>query len=359
MRPLARVQAEALQRCGVEVLLVTSDQHPESDAARAYELVLNPRLRIPSTWSASVGAWGRIRRYQPDVVITELVRDPRWIAFAAGAPRVQLVHDGCAREPAEQRPGCERAVFDRWGAGCTATVTFSDYVASEVSGRRDVAGTRLHTIPLTSDLDESLVPRLAGSAFRRDFVMAGRLNPYKNLDVVLDAWTAHVSGPWWRGDDLVLLGAGSQVRRTLPKHTRWEQGNYRYRDIVGRLSAAKGSVAHYRRASQSGVQVLSMQLGVTPIVSTVGALPEYQPPGCPVIGVDDIAGLTAAFDELADPDTAARRGAVAAGHYARRFTADHAARRLLNILDDVTRGRPLSQSTALRAVHTSDRRQSQ
>src|SRR5437660_12371090 len=35
--------------------------------------------------------------------------------------------------------------------------------------------------------------------------------------------------------------------------------------------------------SQSGVQVLSMQLGVMPIVSTVGGLPEYQPPGGPMV----------------------------------------------------------------------------
>ena len=40
MRPLARVQAEALRQRGVDVLLVTSDRHPESDAARDYELVL-------------------------------------------------------------------------------------------------------------------------------------------------------------------------------------------------------------------------------------------------------------------------------------------------------------------------------
>ena len=50
MRPLARVQAEALRGRGIDVLLVTTDQHPESDKARDYELVLDLRFRTASTW---------------------------------------------------------------------------------------------------------------------------------------------------------------------------------------------------------------------------------------------------------------------------------------------------------------------
>ena len=39
----------------------------------------------------------RIREYRPHVVIAEQVRDPRWIALAGLAPRIQLVHDGGPR----------------------------------------------------------------------------------------------------------------------------------------------------------------------------------------------------------------------------------------------------------------------
>jgi hypothetical protein len=83
--------------------------------------------------------------------------------------------------------------------------------------------------------------------------------------------------------------------------------------------------------------VLSMQLGVMPIVSPVGGLPEYQPPVFPPVGVDDVAGLTAAFDELSDPLTATLRGAAAARHYADFFAVDRAVDRLLNVLTDVGR----------------------
>ena len=338
MRPLARVQVEALQSRGVEILLVTSDRHPESDAARDYEMVLEPGFRTASTWPTSFTAWRRIRTYRPDVVVTELVRDPRWIAFAGRAPRVQLIHDDRPHGAAEQRPAYELAVFDRWGARSAASVVFSDYVARAVADRRDVAGTRIHTMPLTSDLDPVLVSPPAAASARRDFVLIGRLQPYKNIAIVLDAWEKHVSGSRWRGDDLLLLGDGPPIARVLPKHTVRRPGSYRYRDIIDTLSTAKGSIVHYRNASQSGVQVVSMQVGVTPIVSPVGALPEFQPPGCSPIGVDDIDGLATAFDELADPQTAAGLGTAAAQHYAQHYAVEHAAERLHSILTEVAAG---------------------
>ena len=348
MRPLARVQAEALQRLGAEVLLVTSDQHPESDGPRDYELVLDPRFRTAATWPASAAALRRIRRYRPDVVITELVRDPRWIVLAGRAPRVQLIHDDRPHDSSERRPGYEHAVFDRWGARSAATITYSDYVANAVVGRRDVAGAVPQVIPLPSDLDAARVPPPAVADRRRDFVMIGRLNSYKNLDVVLRAWQRHVGGSRWRGDRLVLIGDGALDHVVLPEHTSWQSGSYRYSDVVAQLAAAKGSIAHYRRASQSGVQVLSMQLGVAPIVSPAGALPEYQPPEAPVVGVDDVAGLAVAFDRLADPTRAARLGAAAARYYADRFCVQRTAVRLLEVIADVLAGGGAQRGSASR-----------
>lgn len=335
MRPLARVQVEALHRRGADVLLVTCDLHPESDAPRDYELVLDPRFRTAATWPDFIAAWRRIRKFRPHVVVAELVRDPRWIALAGRAPRVQLVHDHLPHDAIEERPAYERVVFDRWGAGSAVTIVYSDYVAAAISGRRDVRGTRVLVLPLTSDLDPTLVPALVGPEGRRDFIMIGRFHPYKNIDLVLEAWRQHVVGGGWRGDDLVLIGDGSVDAGPLPEHARRLAGGYRYSDIVATLAAAKGSIAHYRRASQSGVQVLSMQLGITPIVSTAGGLPEYQPPGCPPVGVDDVAGLVAAFDELADPSIAAQRGSEAARHYAQRYTVDRVADRLMDELTEV------------------------
>ncbi len=335
MRPLARVQAEALRERGVDVLLVTTDRHPESDLPRAYEMVLDLRFRAASAWLA---AWRRIHEHRPDVVIVEQVRDPRWIALAQGIPRIQLVHDERPDDGLGRRRSFARAVFDRWGSRSAATVAYSNYAAIAVAVRRDVAGTPVNVLPLCSDLDPALVPPFVGPDERRDFVVAGRLGSQKNIDVVLDAWQRHVDGGNWRGDELLLIGNGPLVIRTLPAYVRWRPGKYRYADVVSTLAAAKGSVSLYRGASQSGVQMLAMHLGVMPIVSTVGGLPEYQPPALPPVGVDDVAGLAAAFDELADPLTATLRGAAAARHYADSFAVDRAADKLFSLLTDVGRG---------------------
>jgi glycosyltransferase involved in cell wall biosynthesis len=329
------VQSEALIRHGADVLLVTSDQHPESDAARDYELVLDPRFKTAATWVPTFKAWRQVRKFAPDVVIAEIVRDPRWIALAGLAPRIQVIHDDRPHDPDELRPAYERAVFDRWGARSAATITYSQYVAAAVAANRDVAGTPVHVVPLASDVDLPRIPPFVGPEGRHDFVLFGRLNPYKNVDVVLEAWQRHVGGDGWRGDNLVLIGDGPLDAAALPKHTRWRNGSYRYAEVIPTLATAKGSISHYRRASQSGVQVLSMQLGVMPIVSTVGALPEYQPPGCDPIGVDDVAGLAAAFDLLADASTAAELGARAARHYAQYCAVDVVADRFLEVIAEV------------------------
>jgi glycosyltransferase involved in cell wall biosynthesis len=332
MRPLARVQAEALRARGIDVLLVTTDRHPESDTRRDYEMVLDLSFRTASSWLA---AWRRIREHRPDVVIAERVRDPRWIALAGRTPRIQVVHDERRDEGGRRRRAYARAMFDRWASRSAATVTYSNYAAIAVSIRRDVAGTPVNVLPLCSDLDPALVPPFVGPDERHDFVMAGQLGSQKNIDVVLEAWQRHVDGGSWRGDELLLIGNGPLVIRTLPAYVRWRPGTYRYADVVSTLAAAKGSVAHYRGASQSGVQMLSMHLGVMPIVSPVGGLPEYQPPVFPPIAVDDVAGLTAAFDELSDPLTATLRGAAAARHYAASFAVDRAADGLSTVLTEV------------------------
>ncbi|TWS25651.1 glycosyltransferase family 4 protein [Tsukamurella conjunctivitidis] len=334
MRPLARVYCEGLRERGWEVVLVTSDQHPESDGARPrpYEWVLDPRPKTPSTWPQYATALRRARGFAADVVVTELVRDPRWIALAGRAPRVRLVHDDRPHGADEHLPGWERALFGRWGRSAAATLAFSEYVA-------DAIGADAH-VPLTSDLDPARVPALVPAEDRRDFVAVGRLNTYKNLDVTLAAWDRHVSGPGWRGDELVLIGDGDGPADLAP-HVRWERGPYSYADVLGPMSAAKGSIAHYRRATQSGVQVLAMQLGVTPIVSLEGALPEFQPMGEPGIPADDVAGLARALDDLADPAAAARRGAAAREHYLANYAVDVSAGRLDALLRGVidARGR--------------------
>ena len=324
IRPLARIYGESLLDAGADVLLVTTDRHPSSDMARRYELVLDTRPKTPRTWPQFARAAVLTRRFAPDVVVAEFVRDPRWITFAPGVPRVEIIHDDRPHDPVEMRPRWERALFGQWSRRSACTVALSRYVAGAVGASA--------IVPLTSDLDESQVPLLVPVDKRRDFVLIGRLNNYKNIDVCMQAWQKHTSGNGWRGDNLVLVGDG-QWRRSLPDHVMWLSGQFhQYTDVLHVLARAKASVVHYRRASQSGVQVLSMQLGVTPIVSTQGALPEFQPPSETPIGIDDVDGLATAFDSLADPQQAIARGVASRKHYLREYSAPVSARALRQVL---------------------------
>jgi glycosyltransferase involved in cell wall biosynthesis len=323
MRPLARIYAESLLDAGAEVLLVTSDNHPSSDTARRYEVVLDPRPKTLRTWPQSARAAMLTHRFAPNVVVAELVRDPRWMTFGVGVPRVELIHDDQPHEPLYERPRWERALFGLWSRRAASTVAFSQYVARAIGASA--------AVPLTSDLDEAHVPAVVPAGKRRDFVVVGHLNKYKNLDVCMEAWRKHTSGSGWRGDNLVLVGDG-EWRGSLPDRVVRLSHRFQYGDVLPVLARAKASVVHYRRPSQSGVQVLSMQLGLTPIVSPEGALPEFQPPSEQPIDVDDVDGLATAFDSLADPMAASVRGAACREHYLREYSATVSARALHQVL---------------------------
>lgn len=331
LRPLARIYGEQLRTAGDDVLLITSGQHPQPMEPVDWEIVADPRPKTARTWPEFARIYRQARRFEPDVVITEMVRDPRWLALGALAPRVHFVHDDQPHGDDELRPRWERTLFDNWGRSAARTVCFSEYVAQRIRpGRRPGS---VAVVPLSSDLPDDVVDTPAPATDRRDFVLVGRLNEYKNLPVVFDAWQRHVDGPGFRGDRLRLFGSAASAPQ-LPDSSWWNGGSYDYGAVLAPLRTAKGSIAHYRLATQSGVQVLSMQLGVVPIVSTHGALPEFQPAAPDPVGPDDAAGLAAVFDLLADPEYAGELGGAAATHYRRRYSVDVAAAALRSVLDE-------------------------
>jgi len=332
LRPIARIHAENLQRLGAEVMLVTSDLHPESDQARPYETVLLGRPVPAAGWLPALDTYRRAKAFKPDVVVTELLRDPRWRSMASLAPRIRMVHDDKPHDETHSAPWWNRLFFDRWDATADATVVFSQYVADRL--RAAGATEPIYVAPLISDLDPALVPDFVPAERRRNFTLVGRQRPYKNHAVVFAAWEAHTRSSRWQGDELVVLGTG-EIPFPLPPHTRWENEPFEYRQIVGELARAKGSIVHCRNASQSGVQVMSMQLGVAALVSTAGALPEYQPPGSSVTGIDDFTGLSHAMDVLADPIDAEIAGKTALEHFRTHCEPAVAARRLLDVFRDV------------------------
>lgn len=330
LRPIARNCAEGLIAQGACVMLITADLHPESDDVRPYETVLRGRPVPTADWLKIARAYRAAKRFEPDIVVTELLRDPRWRVFGGLASRVQLLHDDRPHDETHREPWWIRS-FEPWNARSAATIVYSQYVAERVRQRSTHP---IYVAPLVSDLSPVDVPTFVPAKDRKDFVLLGRQRPYKNYGVVFDAWETHVRSSAWRGDQLVLVGSG-EVDVDLPAQTQWIRKDFRYRDVTATLARAKGSVVHCRTASQSGVQLVSMQLGVPPIVSTAGGLPEYQPPQCSVTDVDDVTGLCAAFDSLAEPAEVERQGRAALAHYTEHFDVSVAVRRLIDIFEDV------------------------
>jgi glycosyltransferase involved in cell wall biosynthesis len=330
MRTLSRVHVEALQDAGHECLLVTSDQHYEKMEPLPYERVLDPRPKDPRTIGPLLGTVSEAKKWRPDVVVVELVWDPRWLLLARLAPMVHLVHDDAPHDETELRPAWQRRLFSRFSNRATRVVAFSDYVAAQLPYPASV-------VPLTSDVREKDLP--AEAAERHDFVLYGRMSPYKNVPVALRAWEQHLTSGQHQGDRLILLGDGplDVSEQDLPAHCEWRRERYSYSAVLPILGRAKGSVVHYRQASQSGVQLLSMQLGVTPIVSDSGGLPEFQPPGEPGIGVDDVDGLAKAFADLADPQAAKQRGAASRKHFEETYSAARVAPQLADVLAQAAR----------------------
>lgn len=322
MRTLSRVYVEALHDLGHECRLVTSDQHYEKAAALPYETVLNPRPKDPRTWDPLLRTVNAARQWRPDVVVVELVWDPRWTLFTRLAPTVHLVHDDAPHDATEVRPAWQRHLFARFNRRAARLVTFSEHVAHRLPYPASV-------VPLTSDVLARDVP--APAPEKRDFVLYGRMSPYKNVPVALEAWRRHVASTYYRGDRLLLLGDGP-LEVDLPAQCEWRRERYSYARVLPLISRAKGSLVHYRQATQSGVQLLSMQLGVTPIVSDSGGLPEFQPVDEPPVGVDDVKGLAAAIGGLADPEVAWKRGEASRMHFERVFSARESAQVLAEVL---------------------------
>ena len=337
-RSSSRIRSDALRNLGAEIMLVTADRgYSEYEDKAEYETILLGRPIPWADWVPCYRTYRAARRFRPDIVVTEYLGDPRWRAFAQLAPRIRLVHDDKPHDKGRGQwlPWWNRMFFERWDTKADSTIVFSRYVAN--TGLRALGGSRspIHVAPLHSDLNPALIPDLVPPADRRHFLMFGRQRPYKNHKVIFAAWEAHVSGSAWRGDELVIYGKGD-IALPLPPHCRWNRGDFKYRDLLPELSSAKGSIVHHTEgASQSGVQVLSLQLGVPPLVSSGGGLAEYQPDGLTVTGINDVDGLKRAIDALADPEQVARQSRIAREHYRLHLNSNVFARRFLEIAQDL------------------------
>lgn len=337
---LATAWAQGLRDRGHETMTVTAPLHFDPPPPLSGDVLLQANWRSRAGSAEFAEARRAVAGFRPDVVVTEVGRDPRFAALVLGlrgVPVVLTTHDAEPHDAAHRPPLLRHAAGALLTRRADVDVVFSDYVARR--WRELHPGTRpLHVLPLASELPESQVPALVGPDERRDVLVVGRLNPYKNLDFVLRVWRRHQSSPAYRGDRLVVVGDGDPGC-AIPDDVVWLRERFRFAELAPRLARAKASLALYERGSQSGVQVVSMQCGAPAVVTDVGGLSEYVPPGEPCVAPGDVAAAAAALDTLADPVRAFDHGAVQRDWYLERLSPGAVAAAWEPVLVQAAHGR--------------------
>ncbi|GMA40695.1 glycosyltransferase family 4 protein [Mobilicoccus caccae] len=333
-RTLSVAWADGLRALGHEVVVVTTDQHFDAPSLHPDDVLFRRPWRSAAGAAELAEAARYVRRFHPDVVVSELTRDPRFLLVAPfDVPLLVTTHDARPHDAANATPLMRRLAAGVLGRRAHAEVCFSNHVRSELGRRRHP----VYVVPLTSEMPEWQTPPHVSAGQRRDFLVVGRLSQYKNIPVILDAYRLHQQSRAFRDDRLVIVGGGDPGCE-IPADVEWVRGRFRFDELAPRLAAAKASICLYSTGSQSGVQVLGAQCGVRTIVSDVGGLPEYLPSEESALPYADAAPLAAELDRSADPHVAAEDGMRHRLLYESRFSVRESTNVWAALLEHVRRG---------------------
>lgn len=294
-RDLAHVHAAALASVGVTTRVVTTASQPYPRDATASELVLPPGLRSPSVvWTFLRAAW-QVWRFRPHAVLLDDCWDPRFALLARRCSRrLVLVHDARPHDEAHRDNWWKRLVRARIRRSATRFGVFSAYVAEQMT----VEGRPVTHLALPTQFSV-LEPVPVPAGVRSGFLFLGRLSPYKGLDFLLRSWALALSD--LPADEQMFILASGSGQVDSAERVLVQRGTYDEAQLSDLLGKVRAVILPYAEASQSGVQVLAMQFGVPTVVTSVGALPEMQPAGAPVIRYGDDQGLAQALVALCEP----------------------------------------------------------
>jgi glycosyltransferase involved in cell wall biosynthesis len=183
---------------------------------------------------------------------------------------------------------------------------------------RGVSPERVTAVPLThlflSAAWEARLPTLSEAVFYEPMVLFfGRLEPYKGIDVLLEAWQllpSHLRAE----TRLVLAGGGDLTAiwpRALPDGVELHNHRIQDEEAVDLFQHCAVLALPYTQASQSALVAAAYCFGKPVIATRSGALPEYVADGETgwLVGVGDAPGLAHMLQEaLALPDACFERG---------------------------------------------------
>ena len=252
-RSLANIYGRGLTVEGHEVQVITSSKHPQPAPSLVEELVCPKKPYDPRWAHALVDAERIYRRFRPHVVIADEVTDPVFtILVQRMDPQWLVIHDALPHDQTHELHGLRKAIRAAEWRRPSHILTFSEHVAGELQAAKwDRHSAQVHRVNLLSDVRDEDVPSLRPSKERRDFVLMGRVAPYKNINHVLRASDARPHSPHFRGDRLIIWGAGQWHRTQSPgvdakdnDSVKWRPEVYRYSDIRnGRFSGFRAAFA--------------------------------------------------------------------------------------------------------------------
>lgn len=304
-------QAVGLRSAGAEVAVLCRDRLEEFDGSadeyrRAVDAVRRAGCdvfvltgRISSI--ASLPAFRRVRRaladWGPDVVHAHENNDPRLLALAWPYPRVLTVHDPIPHPGDPQEGPLSAWVARQWVRRADLLVVHGERLAPLIGTEQEVVIVPHGTKPAAQPYEIPARPTV---------LLFGRLEPYKGLDVLLDA----MDRVWHERSDVTLeiVGAGPEAAR-IPDHPgiRRSDGYLPEAKVDSMFGRATIVVLPYTAGSQSGVGSQAVGRGIPTIVSDVGALPELALRRSQVVPPGDVEALAQALLRHLDHGPALRR----------------------------------------------------
>lgn len=357
--PYDRALAAALARQGAEVELLTTrflyGPVPPAEGYRVDERFyrrsaqrgLDATARLPFKLAEHLGDMLRFRRQPPaDVVHYQWLTVPLLDArlLPPTRPRVMTAHYILPPRPSRRQLAAARTVFGRMDA----VVAHSEHGASRLREEVGLDPARVRAIPhgafdyLTRLPEDKPLPAELAGAEGPVILSFGLLRPYKGLETLLEAFRQV------KGAELWIVGNPRMEVEPLRRLAAEAAGRVRFvtrfvedAEIPAIFRRADLLVLPYLDAEHSGVLYTGLAFAKPMVLSAVGGFPEVAETGAArLVPPGDTASLATALSDLT-ADTAAReRLSGAAAHAAAGpFSWDEAARRTLDLYQELIEAR--------------------
>ena len=245
----------------------------------------------PETLPSVAAARRKIKQFNPDVVLVHENLDPRLLLVVRGFPIVYTIHDPTPHPGANPDRLTLRIAASSWKKAAKRFVVHGERLVDELP---DDIRSRKATVVIAhgAEVRAHPLPTPAGL----NVLLFGRLTEYKGVDVLVKA----MNSVWASHPDATLTVAGRGPESTkVPTDPRINLIDHYIpeNEVNDLFRAATVCVLPYTQASQSGVGLLALSMGVPTVVTDVGALADLAENRSRLVPAADPQALAAAISD--------------------------------------------------------------